>query len=124
MFLASGIAESNWLKTGGLSVLLAIPAFVVPFTFAYTPALLLDGALVDLLIGAVTSFVGVFFIGVAIAGFSNREMNFLTRALCFIGGMALIIPNYIVSAAGAALAIVGYALSGGFKKKAAEVSGN
>ncbi len=124
VFLASGIAESNWLKTGGLSVLLAIPAFVVPFTFAYTPALLLDGALVDLLIGAVTSFVGVFFIGVAIAGFSNREMNFLTRALCFIGGMALIIPNYMVSAAGAALAIVGYALSGGFKKAAKELPGS
>ena len=39
VFLASGIAESNWLKTGGLSVLLAIPAFLVPFTFAYNEAL-------------------------------------------------------------------------------------
>jgi len=116
VFLASGIAESNWLKTGGLSVLLAIPAFVVPFTFAYNPALLLDGAVTDLLIGVVTSFVGVFFIGVAIAGFSSREMNLLTRALCFAGGMAMIIPNYIFSAAGFAVALVGYALSGGFRK--------
>ena len=118
VFLASGIAESNWLKTGGLSVLLAIPAFVVPFTFAYTPALLLDGALIDLLIGAVTSFIGVFFIGVSIAGFSGKEMNLLTRALCFAGGMALIIPNYLVSAIGLVVALAGFALSGGFKKNA------
>ena len=120
VFLASGIAESNWLKTGGLSVLLAIPAFVVPFTFAYTPALLLDGALLDLLVGTITSFVGVFFIGVSIAGFSSKEMNFLTRALCFAGGMALIIPNYIVSVVGLVVALGGYALSGGFKKNEAK----
>lgn len=122
VFLASGIAESNWLKTGGLSVLLAIPAFVVPFTFAYTPALLLDGAFIDLLVGTITSFVGVFFIGVAIAGFSNREMNFLTRALCFAGGMALIIPNYLVSVVGLVVALAGYALSGGFKKNEAKAA--
>ena len=54
VFLASGIAESNWLKTRALSVLLAIPAFVVPFTFAYTPALLLDGTLLDIIVSSAT----------------------------------------------------------------------
>ena len=116
VFLASGIAESNWLKTGGLSVILAIPAFVVPFTFAYTPAMLLEGAVLDMIVGAVTSFVGVFFIGVAIAGFTKKEMNMLTRAICFAGGMCMIIPNYVVSAIGLVVSIVGYALSGGFGK--------
>lgn len=116
VFLASGIAESNWLKTGALSVLLAIPAFVVPFTFAYTPALLLDGTLLDIIVSSATAFVGVFFIGVAIAGFSNREMNLLTRLLCFAGGLCLIIPNNSVSFIGMVVSLVGYALSGGFKK--------
>ena len=118
VFLASGIAESNWLKTGGLSVLLAIPAFVVPFTFAYTPALLLDGAISEMLFGAVTAFAGVFFIGVSIAGFSSKEMSMLTRALSFIGGMCLIIPSYVVSAIGLVIALAGYGISGGFKKTA------
>ena len=118
VFLASGIAESNWLKTGGLSVLLAIPAFVVPFTFAYTPALLLDGAISEMLFGAVTAFAGVFFIGVSIAGFSSKEMSMLTRALCFVGGMCLIIPSYVVSAIGLVIALAGYGISGGFKKTA------
>ena len=58
----------------------------------------------------------------AIAGFSNREMNFLTRALCFAGGMALIIPNYIVSVVGLVVALAGYALSGGFKKNEAKAA--
>ena len=118
VFLASGIAESNWLKTGGLSVLLAIPAFVVPFTFAYTPALLLDGAISQMIFGAVTAFAGVFFIGVSIAGFSSKEMSMLTRALCFVGGMCLIIPSYVVSAIGLVIALAGYGISGGFKKTA------
>jgi len=116
VFLASGIAESNWLKTGGLSVLLAIPAFVVPFTFAYNPALLLDGAILDLVTGVVTSFVGVFFIGVSIAGFTKKDMNMLTRAMLFAGGLAMIIPNTIVSIIGLVVCLAGYALSGGFTK--------
>ena len=120
VFLASGIADSNWLKTGGLSVILAIPAFVVPFTFAYTPALLLDGTIMDIIISSITAFAGVYFIGVSIAGFSSRAMNMFTRALCFAGGMCLIIPNLIVSAIGLVISLVGFVLSGGFKKAVPE----
>ena len=57
VFLSSGIAESNWLKTGGLSVMIAIPAFVVPFTFAYNDALMLSGSLMDIVLGVITSAV-------------------------------------------------------------------
>ena len=40
----------------------------------------------------------------------------LTRALCFVGGMCLIIPSYVVSAIGLVIALAGYGISGGFKK--------
>ena len=116
VFLASGIAESNWLKTGGLSVILAIPAFIAPFTFAYNPALLLQGSAFDMITGGLTAFIGVYFVGVAIAGYSSRNMNMLTRFLCFAGGICMVIPDNIVSLIGLAVSLAGFALSGGFKK--------
>ena len=116
VFLASGIAESNWLKTGGLSVILAIPAFIAPFTFAYNPALLLQGNAFDMITGGLTAFIGVYFVGVAIAGYSSRNMNMLTRFLCFAGGICMVIPDNIVSLIGLAVSLAGFALSGGFKK--------
>ena len=86
MFLASGIADSNWVKTGGLSVLLAIPAFLVPYTFAYDEALMLNGSIVNIVICAGTAMIGVYFIGVAVAGYLKGEVNIVFRVIMFIGG--------------------------------------
>ncbi|MGE4276697.1 MAG: TRAP transporter permease [Lawsonibacter sp.] len=122
VFLASGIAESNWLKTGGLSVLLAIPAFVVPFTFAYNQALLLDGALMSIIISAITGFIGVFFIGMAIAGYTNKEVNMFFRMVMFVGGVCMIIPDTLLSVVGIILCAASYLFSSDLKrgKKSAE----
>lgn len=116
VFLASGIADSNWLKTGFLSVLLAIPAFVVPFTFAYNEALLLNGTLIDVALGTATSLIGVFFIGMAIAGYTNKEVNMLFRAVMFLGGVCMIIPNNLLSLVGIVLCAVSYLFSSDIRR--------
>jgi TRAP-type uncharacterized transport system fused permease subunit len=41
VYLGSNVAGSNWVKTGFLAVMIALPGFIVPYTFAYNPALLL-----------------------------------------------------------------------------------
>ena len=120
VFLSSGIAESNWLKTGGLSVMIAIPAFVVPFTFAYNDALMLSGSLMDIVLGVITSAIGVYFIGLAIAGFMKREMSLIPRALMFVGGIAMIVPHMMVSLIGLALCIVAFVFCAGNKKQLKE----
>lgn len=116
VFLSSGIAESNWLKTGGLSVLLAIPAFIVPFTFAYNDALMLSGSAAEIVLGVITSAVGVFFIGMSIAGFTSREMDILSRGLMFVGGVAMIVPHMMVSIIGLAVCGAAFFMAGGLKK--------
>ena len=115
VFLSSGIAESNWLKTGGLSCLIAIPAFIVPFTFAYNEALLLSGSMYSIVMGVITSIIGVSFIGVALAGYTNKDMKLPTRILMFLGGVAMIIPSTIVSIIGLAVCAAAYFLASGLK---------
>lgn len=111
VFLSSGIAESNWLKTGGLSCLIAIPAFIVPYTFAYNEALMLRGGALDITISVITALLGVYALGVAIAGFTNRPMNWFWRTLMFLGGVALVVPNVLVSAIGLAVAVIAFFFS-------------
>lgn len=101
VFLAAGISQSNWLKTGFLSVLLAIPAFVIPYTFAYDQALILHGAnTVATIIAVATAIIGVSFIGVSIAGYVFHSLNAVAKILLFTAGIAMIIPNNILSLAG------------------------
>ena len=120
VFLASGIAESNWLKTGGLSVILAIPAFLVPYTFAYDEALMLNGSIVNILLCAGTAIVGVYFIGVAIAGYFKGEINMVFRAMMFVGGVLMFVPSTMASVAGIAVCLAAFVLTNlGGKKPAA-----
>ena len=116
VFLASGIAESNWVKTGGLSVLLAMPAFLVPYTFAYDQALMLNGNLANIAMCTVTSLIGVFFIGVAIAGYLKKDMAMIFRVIMFLGGVCMFVPSTIASFVGLAICIAAFVLSGGFGK--------
>lgn len=113
VFLSSGIAESNWLKTGGLSCLLAIPAFIVPYTFAYNEALMLRGGVIGIIISVATALLGVYALGVAIAGYTNRPMSWLWRIMLFAGGVALVVPNTVVSLIGLAVSAVAVLLSSG-----------
>ncbi len=118
VFLASGIADSNWLKTGFLSVLLAIPAFLVPFTFAYDQALMLNGGIVDIVICTVTAVIGVFFMGISIAGYLKKDMNMIVRIIMFLGGVCMFTPSMAASAVGIVICVVSYIMAGGFAKKA------
>lgn len=117
VFLASGIAESNWLKTGGLSVLLAIPAFLVPFTFAYNEALMLSGALPEIIVCAGTAMTGVFFMGISIAGYLKSEMNMVIRVVMFLGGVFMFVPNTLSSIIGILICAAAYGVSAAGRKR-------
>lgn len=97
VYLSSGIAESNWVKTGFLAVLIALPGFIVPYTFAYNQALLLRGGMANIVISVVTAIAGVFFIGVSIAGYIKQKLKMVIRIILITSGTMLIIPNVFIS---------------------------
>lgn len=106
IFLSSGMAEANWLKAGWLGILLAIPAFVVPYTFAYDSSLLLIGSATSIVWAIVTAFIGIFFLGMAIAGYSGKSLNMVERIVMFVAGTAMLIPNAMVSIIGFVVACI------------------
>lgn len=108
VYLASGLAKSNWFKTGILSCMIALPAFVVPYTFIYDTSLLLMGGVADVVIAVITAFLGVWAIGAGVAGYIRVKISLPFRVLAVIAGILLVIPSLMVSALGLALFAVVY----------------
>ena len=100
VYMASSLARSNWLKTGFLAVLLALPAYIVPYTFIYNPTLLLRGSIFRIFTGILTAILGVTAMGIGIAGFIKAKIPLINRVFLVISGIMLIIPNLKISLIG------------------------
>ncbi|GHV40302.1 C4-dicarboxylate ABC transporter [Synergistales bacterium] len=111
VYLSAGLAEANWLSTGWLSCLLALPAFIIPYTFAYDSAFLLIGSISNMISAILTATIGVFFVGMAVAGFINSHVKMFWRCVMFGGGAVMIIPDMLISVIGLAFCVVAYILS-------------
>lgn len=103
-FAAAGISGGNPMKTGWVSVKLAIAGFIVPYMFVYNQGLLLDG--VTLLSGIwilITSVIGVFLISVAAEGYLFAKVPILVRLVSAVTALLLINSSFITDVVGLAL---------------------
>ena len=107
-YAGSAIAKSRPMRTALNASRLAIAAFLVPYVFALNPAMLfIDTVWYEVVLIAVSSFIGMISISVALEGYLIHEVNPLSRILCAAGGLALLIPGTLSDLAGlVALAIV------------------
>ncbi len=106
-FTAAGIAEANAWKTGWTAFSYAIVAFLVPFAFAYEPALLLQGAFMDTVTAAISLFVGSYGLAVAISGFHTKPLAMPWRIAVVAASICCIIPGLMTDIIGyAALVII------------------
>lgn len=117
VFVAANIAESDWVRTGWLSTFIALPGFIVPYTFIYNQSLLLIGATASIVISLATAILGVVAIGMGVAAYARKRLNFVERAIFVAAGVMLVIPNYIWSAIGLVIFVLAYADAFGFAKK-------
>ncbi len=101
VFMSSGLAQANWLKVGAISCLVGLPAFVIPYTFCYNPALVLQGSLLDIIISVTTAFLGVIMIDLCIVGHYNSKIKLLPRLMLMAGGLLFLVPSIPLAAAGA-----------------------
>jgi len=97
----SAIAKSNPFKTGVLATKLAITAFIVPYIFAYNPAMLLiDTTAPEVVRIVITSLIGIFGVSVAMEGFMLSEMRYWERMIIGGAGLMLIDPNFLTDFTG------------------------
>jgi len=91
-YAGAGIAKASPMTTGFYGVRFGIAAYIVPFIFVYSPALLLEGSVSDILFTVTKSLVGLGFIAVAFSGFLFRNLGLGKRILTVLGALGMIIP--------------------------------
>lgn len=100
-FAAAGISGGDPMRTGFVSMKLAIAGFIVPFMFVYSNELLLmdttwlKGAIVIL-----TSVTGVIMLGAAAEGYLFANMNVFIRIILFAGSLLFMNPTLLTDIIG------------------------
>lgn len=97
-YAASGIAQSNPVRTGVHSARIALSGFVVPYMFIFSHELLLifdEGVnpWVSGTIAFLTAVGGITMVGVAVTGFIDRKLAWWTRILLAVAGLMLLNTN-------------------------------
>ena len=105
-YVAAGIADSSLSKTGWKAFQLSFAAFLVPFAFAYNPAMLLEGGLGETVWVSVTCALGVFALAASFAGYLVAPAAAWERAALFLSAIGLIVPEKITDLLGLALLVL------------------
>lgn len=105
VYAAASIGKADMLKTGYAAIRLAIAAYIVPFIFAYHPALLLQGSFFEVLEAVVTALIGIGLVAIAVEGYLFRPLDWLKRVLLSGGGILSLIPGWKTDLLGLAIAL-------------------
>lgn len=99
-YAAAGIAGGSPMKTGFQAFKLAAGAFIVPFMFVYSPALLFQGSWQEFFVNFPTAVAGIIAIAATLIGYIKKPIPFLPRVTLFVGGLMMVIPNINVTLVG------------------------
>ncbi|MEX2454117.1 MAG: TRAP transporter fused permease subunit [Rhodospirillaceae bacterium] len=109
-FTAANIARAGTMRTAFVALRLGWPAYIVPFLFVFSPSLLLDGGIVEIVLACTTAVAGVWLCSASIVGFCFGALGLASRVLLAVAGLALLAPAQLFPGAiwleigGAALA--------------------
>lgn len=91
-FAAANIARTDPWKTGWTAVRVGWSAYLIPFLFALSPSLLLEGSPGVVILSAVTALLGVMMGSVAVVGFLFSPIGGALRLVYMLVGLALLTP--------------------------------
>jgi TRAP transporter 4TM/12TM fusion protein len=103
-YAGSALSGSDPVKTSVESFRIGLAAFVVPYMFFYSPAMLLDGTGLEIAHVAVTAVVGVYFLSCAVQGWFFGHAGALVRAALIAAGLTMIAGGWITDAIGLGIA--------------------
>ena len=106
-YAGSAIAKSNPMKTGINATKLAIAAFIVPYIFAYSPALLFENisGWWEVAQICISALLGIFAIAASLNGFLYKKVHPVLRIVLAIGGLGMMIPGTLTDVVGLVLVL-------------------
>ena len=101
-YAGAAIAKANPMKTGFNATKLAIAAFVVPYIFAYSPAMLFVdvNSTFEVIQIVLSALLGLFGIAASLNGYLFKHLPWLFRIILIGGGLGMMIPGTMSDLAG------------------------
>jgi TRAP transporter 4TM/12TM fusion protein len=92
-YVAAAIAQAPSMATGWTAMRFGWSSYIVPFLFVYSPAILMQGSVIDIVAVTVTSLFGIWLVCSAMTGFFTRVLSIRTRILFALAGVMLLSPH-------------------------------
>jgi TRAP transporter 4TM/12TM fusion protein len=108
-YATSSIAGADVWKTQWTAMALALSGFIIPFSFAYDPALMMLGASVPhVVLRTAAATLGIVMLGAGLIGYLRRPTRRWERALLLAGALLLIFPGALSDVLGVACFLIVY----------------
>lgn len=106
VFAAAGLARTDIWASGWAAVRIGAAGFIVPFMFAYSPAMLLIGDWPEVLHSFVTATAGCLLLAGGLHGYLVTRATWLERGLMIAAALGLIKPGWVSDLVGLGLAVL------------------
>ncbi|MFO7611545.1 MAG: TRAP transporter fused permease subunit, partial [Clostridia bacterium] len=91
-FAAASIAEVPPMRVGFKSMKVGLVAYILPFAFIYSPAILLYGRIHEIILAVLAAFAGTGLVAMGLEGwFFGRKPNIFIRAGLVLAGILLVV---------------------------------
>jgi len=107
-FTAAVIAQTSWIKVAWVAMRIAVVKYFMPFLFVLAPVFLLQGKILEIVIGISSATFGIVIITSSLMGFLHIRHTLVSRTLFFIGGLALFYPDPKTDVIGLLIAGLGF----------------
>jgi TRAP transporter 4TM/12TM fusion protein len=91
-YVAAAIAQAPSMATGWTAMRFGWSAYIVPFLFVYSPAMLLQGELADIAVATAAALGGIWLICAAMTGYFTRPLRAPLRIGFTVAGVMLLLP--------------------------------
>ncbi len=104
-YAASAISGADPMRTSVASFKIGLAAFVVPFMFFYSPAILMQADWLKIIQVFITASIGIYLLAAAVQGWFFGRMNLVFRAVLLASSIALIQGHWLSDMTGIGVAV-------------------
>jgi len=104
-YAGAAIAQSDPMKTSVESFKIGLAAFVVPFMFFSSPAMLMNGSWGEILHVFISASFGIYLLSAAVQAWFFGHLNAVLRAVLALAALSMIYSGWLTDAIGASVAL-------------------
>lgn len=104
-YAAAGISGDNAMQTSITSFKVGLAAFIVPFMFFYSPAMLMEGTPMQIVRVAITASIGIFMLSATVQAWFFGSIQIWQRLVLMIGALFLIYGGIFTDIAGLGIGV-------------------